>query len=147
MSDVSYQDIQTLFQRQQEQARAAQQTHALEVNAIIDAGREKHGSDRFDEMSATVAEKLGERTAEFMNAARQFDSPVELIEKLTDDPRELERLAKLPTSRMLVEIARIEFPPQSVRPCRDDHRSGLETQIHRLQGSGLEYAAARSAVR
>jgi hypothetical protein len=109
MSDVnSYQDIQTLFQRQEQEQRAAQQTHQLEVNAIVDAGRERHGSDRFDEMSATVAEKLGNRTAEFMSAARQFDSPVELIERLADDPRELERLAKLPTARMLVEIARIE---------------------------------------
>jgi hypothetical protein len=108
MTDVDYQTIQTLFQQQQEQARAAQQTHQLEVNAIVDAGRERHGSDRFDEMSATVAEKLGDRTAEFMQAARQFDSPVELIERLADDPRELERLAKLPTARMLVEIARIE---------------------------------------
>jgi hypothetical protein len=108
MADVDYQAIQTLFQQQHEQARATQQTHQLEVNAIVDAGREKLGSERFDEMSATVAQALGARVGEFMGAARQFDSPVELIEKLADDPRELERISKLPTARMLVEIARIE---------------------------------------
>ncbi len=108
MSNYTPQDLQVLFQQQQQEQRAAIQTHQLEVNAIVDAGREKLGSERFDEMSATVAEKLGDKVGEFMAAARQFDSPVELIEKLADDPRELERLAKLPTARMLVEIARIE---------------------------------------
>jgi hypothetical protein len=108
MTDVDYQAIQTLFQRQEQEQRATLQTHQLEVNAIVDAGREKLGSARFDEISATVAEKLGGKLGEFMSAARQFDSPVELIETLADDPRTLERLATLPTARMLVEIARIE---------------------------------------
>jgi hypothetical protein len=108
MTYVDPQALQTLFQQQEQQNRAAQQTHALEVSAIIDAGREKLGSSRFDDLSATVAEKLGEKTVEFMAAARQFDSPVELIELLAEDPHTLERIAKLSTPRMLTEIARIE---------------------------------------
>jgi hypothetical protein len=82
--------------------------HIKEVNAIISLGRETYGADQFDSDSAVVAEKLGARTQEFMALARQFDNPHKLVKHFADRPGELEALAKLPTTRILTEISRIE---------------------------------------
>jgi hypothetical protein len=84
------------------------QYHQREVGEIISIGRETYGADQFDSDSMVVAEKLGARKDEFLSVIRQFDRPAALVKHFADRPGELEELAKLPTARMLTEIARIE---------------------------------------
>jgi hypothetical protein len=43
-----------------------------------------------------------------MAAMRQFDFPHRIVQHLADNPNDLEAISKLPTARMIVEIARIE---------------------------------------
>jgi hypothetical protein len=82
--------------------------HFREVEEVIRLGQETYGRDQFDSDSQVVAEKLGARKDEFLAVARQFDSPHKLIKHFADRPGELDTLAKLPTTRMMTEIARIE---------------------------------------
>jgi len=82
--------------------------HQLETQLIIKQGREEHGEDRFDDMSAKLAAKLGDRVPEFMNIARQFDNPVAIVAALAEDEKRAEHLAKLPTHRMIAELGRLD---------------------------------------
>jgi len=82
--------------------------HQLETELIIKQGREEHGEDRFDDMSAKLAAKLGGRTAEFLTIARQFDNPVAIISYLAEDEKRAEHISKLPTHRMVTELGRLD---------------------------------------
>jgi hypothetical protein len=79
-----------------------------DISDIVDIGRTEFGSDTFDQHSHVIAEKFGDRRREFMAVASQFDAPHRIIVHLSDNPRRLETIAKLPTHRMIAEIAKIE---------------------------------------
>jgi hypothetical protein len=78
------------------------------VSEIIDLGRREYGSEQFDADSQAVAEKLGNRTQEFMVLARQMDHPHRIIKHLADNTNALDAISKMPTPRAIVELARIE---------------------------------------
>jgi hypothetical protein len=87
---------------------AATNEHQRDVGEIIELGRATYGIDNFDADSQTFADKMGPRTQEAMAVFRQFDNPHKLVKHFADRPAELEALSKLPTTRMMTEIARIE---------------------------------------
>ena len=90
------------------QRTAAESAHRNEVAAIIQQGQEQYGSSQFDDISNTVATALGAGTANFMTAVRAFDNPTEIIRHLGENPDRLDRFAKLPAARQLVELAKIQ---------------------------------------
>lgn len=97
---------------QEELARAQQQMavaqHEKTVNDITELGREVYGSETFDDAANIVGTKLGPRVAEFVEVIANFDAPHKLVVDLANDERSLDDLAKLPTARLITEVARRE---------------------------------------
>jgi hypothetical protein len=90
------------------QNKMAVAQHEKEVNEIVAIGQDNYGAQVFDDASQTIADKLGPRAQELMLLAKQFDAPHRLIVELSNNPEQLERLGKMPTARMITELARIE---------------------------------------
>jgi hypothetical protein len=89
--------------------RMAEAQHAIDVGEIIEIGRKHFGTATFDEASDTVAKALGGgKIQHFMNIARQFDRPHELVNHLAGNERQLQELAKMSPARQIVELGRIE---------------------------------------
>lgn len=96
----------------EETARAQQQMavaqHEKTVNDITELGRETYGSEAFDDAANIVGTKMGDRVHEFVEVIQHFDAPHKLVVDLANDERSLEDLAKLPTARLVTEVARRE---------------------------------------
>lgn len=90
------------------QNRIAAETHAREVDQIIEIGRNQFGAANFDDAADVVAKKLGPRSQEFMAIARQFDRPHEIVAHLANNESRLDQLSKLSTERQIIELGRIE---------------------------------------
>jgi|SRR5271165_1514161 len=95
------------------QQTADQKIHALEVQAIVEQGRQEVGTDTFDQAAETIAQKLGPRTQEAMLVLRQLDNPVQQILDLAGNETELEKLAALPPVRLTKELIRREVKAKS----------------------------------
>jgi len=97
----------------EEEMRQAQQQmiiaqHNEAVKGITKVGHAVYGKKSFDDAANVVGAKLADRTYEFVEIAKEFDDPAGPVMTLANNPTQLEQMSKLPTARMVTEIARIE---------------------------------------
>jgi hypothetical protein len=108
MSDDQNQNPQTPVTSLPPEQQQAIAQHQKEVNQLIEVGQAQFNATTFDESSQVVRDALGDRTAEFVTLAKQFDKPADIIVHLASNEKRLQQFAKLSTARQIVELGRIE---------------------------------------
>lgn len=94
---------------QTEQERLAAARAEMNEAAVIEAGTKEIGKDPFMDVYGTVKERLGPAAMNaFNDAALAHDNIGKIYTGYAHDPARLDRVAKLPYGRAVVDIGRVE---------------------------------------
>src|ERR1700755_669260 len=81
--------------------------HVKDIADITESGRDTYGADQFNDAVSRVEQAMGNRAGELGILIKEFDDPAAALMHLASNEARLANMAKMPTARILADLAAI----------------------------------------